>query len=58
MVKVQKTIECISDKYIFDTTRFRYRKERDFEKAKNELIIDNKKRHEGRAHCTRVNIIF
>ena len=34
--------ECISK-----STRVRYRKEKSFEKVKQELIVDFKKRHEG-----------
>jgi len=35
--------ECVSK-----ATRVRYRKEESFEKVKHELILDFKKRHEGR----------
>jgi hypothetical protein len=44
-----KTIENISEKCVSDATRFRYSKEKDFEKRKNELITDYKKRHEGKS---------
>ena len=46
---MRKAIESISEKCVLDATRFRYSKEKDFEKRKNELIMDYKKRHEGRS---------
>jgi len=46
---MRKTIEDISEKCVSDATRFRYKKERDFEKIRNELVIGYKKRHEGKA---------
>ena len=46
---IRKTIEGISEKGISNAIRFRYQKEKDFEKIKNELIADYKKRHEGKA---------
>jgi len=45
---MRKTIESISEKCVLDATRFRYGEEKDFEKRKNELITDYKKRHEGK----------
>jgi len=44
---MKKSIENTSEKCVSSATRFRYKKEGDFEKRKNELIIDFKKRHEG-----------
>ena len=46
---MKKTIENISEKCVSNATRFRYRKEKDFGRIKNELIGDYKKRHEGKA---------
>ena len=46
---MRKTIEGISEKCVLDATRFRYRQEKDFEKIKNKLIADYKKRHEGKS---------
>ncbi|MEX0863222.1 hypothetical protein [Nitrosopumilus sp.] len=42
-IEVDKSKECISK-----ASRFRYKKDIDYEKSKNELIIDYKKRHEGK----------
>jgi len=46
---MRRAIESISEKCVLDATRFRYSKEKDFEKRKNDLITDYKKRHEGRS---------
>jgi len=46
---MRKTIEDISEKCVLDATRFRYGQEKDFEKIKNKLIADYKKRHEGKS---------
>lgn len=39
--------DTLSNGCVSKATRFRFRKEEDFEKIKNELIKDFKKRHEG-----------
>ena len=45
---MKKTIEEISsEECISKSTRVRYRKEESFEKVKQELIVDFKKRHKG-----------
>jgi len=46
---MKKTIENMSEKYVSNATRFRYRKETEFEKIRNELLTDYKKRHEGKS---------
>jgi len=46
---MKMTIGDISEKFVSNATRFRYREEAEFEKIRNELIIDYKKRHEGKA---------
>lgn len=45
---MRKAITSISERCVLDATRFRYSKEKDFEKRKKELITDYKKRHEGK----------
>ncbi|MCA9828029.1 MAG: hypothetical protein KC444_06530 [Nitrosopumilus sp.] len=46
---MRKSIEAISEECVLNATRFRYSQERDFEKRRNKLVADYKKRHEGRA---------
>jgi len=46
---MKKAIGGISEKFVSNATRFRYREEAEFEKIRNELITDYKKRHEGRS---------
>jgi len=46
---MRNSIENISEKCVSNATRFRYRREEDYEKIKNKLILDFKKRHEGKA---------
>lgn len=41
-IEIDKSQECISN-----ASRFRYKKDMDYEKSKNELIMNYKKRHEG-----------
>ena len=43
----KSVIETLSDGCVSEATRFRFRREENFEKIKNELIKDFKKRHEG-----------
>ena len=46
---MKKSIEELAPKEcISKSTRIRYKKEEYFEKIKNELIVDFKKRHEGK----------
>jgi hypothetical protein len=40
-------IEALEKKCVSNSTRIRFREERDFDEIKNELITDYKKRHEG-----------
>jgi len=46
---IKKSIEeTTSEKCISSTSRFRYKKEENYEKISKELISDFKKRHEGK----------
>ena len=45
----KSVMEILSDGCVSKATRFRFRREENYEKIKNELIKNFKKRHEG--HC-------